>query len=98
MISIALLLFILACSGIACASPGEDVQVSPTAGEEPLADTGDDREAMLAEPAGTTAYQGSDSVFSVFYNPVLLVCGLGAVIVLAIGYYLVRKSRGKDAP
>ncbi|WP_292519155.1 hypothetical protein [Methanoculleus sp.] len=88
LICIALLLLILAGSGIACASPGG----------EPPADAGEGREAVLAEPAGMTTYQGPDSAFSVFYNPVLLGCGLGAVIVLVVGYYLIRRSRGKDAP
>ncbi|WP_243669112.1 hypothetical protein [Methanoculleus chikugoensis] len=89
MISVALLLFILAGSGIACASPGG----------EPPADAGEGREAVLAEPVDTTTYQGSGSAFSVFYNPpVHLACALGAVIVLAVGYVLIRRSRGKDAP
>lgn len=83
-ICIALLLFILAGSGIACASPGEDVQVDPADGEAP--------------PADTVAYRGSESAFSVFYNPVLLGCGLGAVIVLLVGYFLIWRSRGKDTP
>jgi hypothetical protein len=43
-------------------------------------------------------YHGSESAFSIFYSPVLLGCGLGAVIVLAVGYFLIRRSRGKDAP
>ncbi len=88
LICIALLLFILAGSGIACASPGG----------EPPADTGNDRQTVLGEPADTTAYHGSESVFSIFYNPVLLAGGLGAVIVLAVGYFLIRRSHGKDAP
>jgi len=88
LISVALLLFILAGSGIACASPGG----------EPPADAGEGREAVLAEPGDTTTYHGSESAFSIFYNPVLLACGLGAVIVLAVGYFLIRRSRGKDAP
>lgn len=53
---------------------------------------------MLAEPADTTTYQGSADAFRLFYNPVLLGCTLGAVIVLLVGYFLARKSRGKDAP
>ncbi len=72
LICIALLLFILAGSGIACASPGG----------EPPADAGEGRQIVLADPAGTTTYQGPDSAFSAFYNPVLLGCALGAVIVL----------------
>ncbi|MDD4566470.1 hypothetical protein L21_0580 [Methanoculleus chikugoensis] len=88
LICIALLLFILAGSGIACASPGG----------EPQADAGKGREAVLGEPADTTTYQGSGSAFSIFYNPVHLACALGAVIVLAVGYVLIRRSRGKDAP
>lgn len=88
LIYIALLLFILAGSGIACASPGG----------EPPADAGEGREAVLGEPADTTTYHGSESASTIFYNPVLLGCGLGAVIVLAVGYVLIRRSRGKDAP
>ena len=88
LICIALLLFILAGSGIACASPGG----------EPPADAGEGREAVLAEPGDTTTYHGSESAYSIFYNPVLLACGLGAVLVLAVGYFLIRRSRGKDAP
>lgn len=88
LIFVALLLFILAGSGIACASPGG----------EPPADMGEGREAALAEPADTTAYQGSNDAFSLFYNPVHLGGVLGVVIVLAVGYFLVRRSRGKDAP
>ncbi|MDV4341926.1 hypothetical protein HL657_01770 [Methanoculleus sp. YWC-01] len=88
LISVALLLFILAGSGIACASPGG----------EPPADAGEGREAVLAEPGDTTTYHGSESASTTFYNPVLLGCALGAVIVLAVGYFLTRRSRGKDAP
>ncbi|MCC7556387.1 MAG: hypothetical protein KO254_09820 [Methanoculleus marisnigri] len=88
LISVALLLFILAGSGIACASPGG----------EPPADAGEGREAVLAEPGDTTTYHGSESASTIFYNPVLLGCALGAVIVLAVGYFLIRRSRGKDAP
>jgi len=88
LICIALLLFILVGSGITCASPGG----------EPPADTGEGREAVLEQPADTVVYHGSESAFSIFYNPVLLACGLGAVIVLAVGYFLIRRSRGKDAP
>lgn len=97
LICIALLLFVLAGSGIACASPDEDVQFDPTDGEAPPADTGSTQKAVLGEPADTVAYQGSKSSFSVFYNPMLLGCGLGAVIVLVVGYVLIRRSRGKDA-
>ncbi|WP_243669119.1 hypothetical protein [Methanoculleus chikugoensis] len=54
---------------------------------------------MLEQPADTAVYHGSESAFSIFYSPpVLLGCGLGAVIVLAVGYFLIRRSRGKDAP
>jgi len=67
-----------------------DVRVDPTGGAAVS--------AALAEPADTTAYHGAESAFSLFYNPVLLMCGLGAVIVLLVGYFLVRRSRGKDAP
>jgi len=88
LICIALLLFILAGSGIACASPGG----------EPPADAGEGRQTMLGEPADTVAYQGSESVFSAFYNPVLLGIALGAVIVLSVGYYLIRMHRRRDAP
>ncbi|MCM2465187.1 hypothetical protein DIC75_02435 [Methanoculleus sp. CWC-02] len=67
-----------------------DVLIDPTDGEAPP--------AVLAEPADTTTYHGSGSAFSVFYSPVHLGCALGAVIVLLVGYFLVRRSRGKDAP
>ncbi|HQC33679.1 MAG TPA: hypothetical protein PLG95_03000 [Methanoculleus sp.] len=67
-----------------------DVRVDPTGGAAVS--------AALAEPADTTAYLGPNDAFSLFYNPVLLMCGLGAVIVLLVGYFLVRRSRGKDAP
>jgi hypothetical protein len=53
---------------------------------------------VLAKPADTVTYGGAESAFSIFYSPVLLGCGLGAVIVLAVGYFLIRRSRGKDAP
>lgn len=86
LICIALLAFILAGSGIACASPGG----------APPADAGEGREAVLEQPADTAAYHGSESAFSVFYNPMLLGCGLGAVIVLAVGYFLIWRYRGKD--
>ncbi|MCK9307122.1 MAG: hypothetical protein M0P17_06285 [Methanoculleus sp.] len=98
LICIALLAFILAGSSIACASPGEDVQFNPTDGEAPPADAGNGREAVLEEPAGTVAYRGSESAFSVFYNPMLLGCGLGAVIVFSVGYFLIWRYRGKGAP
>jgi lipoprotein signal peptidase len=78
LICVALLLFILAGSGIVCASPA-----------------GEGQEIVLGEPADTTRYQGSGSAFSIFYNPMLLGCGFGAVIVLVLGYYLIRRSRGK---
>lgn len=100
LICIALLLFILAGNGIAHAAtgPGEGVQVDPTSGEASAADLENTRQTGLAEPADTTTYHGAESVFSIFYNPVHLACGLGAAIVLAVGYFLVRRSRGKDAP
>ena len=56
---------------------------------------GEGQEIVLGEPADTTRYQGSGSAFSIFYNPMLLGCGFGAVIVLVLGYYLIRRSRGK---
>ncbi len=68
----------------------EGLQVNPTDGEAPP--------AALAEPADTTAYQGSADAFSFFYNPMYLLCTLGAVVVLLVGYILVRRSRGKDTP
>ena len=100
LICIALLLFILAGGGMAHASaqPGEDVQIDPTNGEALSVDTENARQTMLEEPADTVAYQGSESAFSVFYNPVLLGIALGAVIVLSVGYYLIRTHRRKDAP
>ncbi|MDD3858315.1 MAG: hypothetical protein PHP43_09750 [Methanoculleus sp.] len=100
LICIALLLFILAGSGIAHAAtgPGGDVQANPTNGGASAADLENSRQIVLAEPADTTTYQGSGGVFSVFYNPVYLGCALGAVIVLAVGYVLIRRFRGKDAP
>ena len=96
LICIALLLFVLAGSGIACASPGEDVQFNPTDGEAPPADMGSAQKAVFEEPADTVAYQGSETAFTVFYNPVPLGCGLGAVIVFSVGYFLIRRHRGKD--
>jgi len=100
LICIALLLFILAGSGMAHAAtaPGGDVQADPTSGGASAADLENARQTVLAEPADTTTYQGSGSAFSIFYNPVHLACALGAVIVLAVGYVLIRRSRGKDAP
>lgn len=100
LICIALLLFILAGSGIAHAAtgPGGDVQANPTNGGASAADLENSRQIVLAEPADTTTYKGSGGVFSVFYNPVYLGCALGAVIVLAVGYVLIRRFRGKDAP
>ena len=100
LISIALLLFILAGSGIAHAAtaPGGDVQADPTSGGASAADLENARQTVLAEPGDTTTYHGSESASTIFYNPVLLGCALGAVIALAVGYFLVRRSRGKDAP
>ncbi|WP_366515151.1 hypothetical protein [Methanoculleus sp.] len=99
---IALLLFILAGSGIAHASaqPDEDVQITPTGGEASAADMENARQTVLEEPevGDTVTYHGSESAFSVFYDPVLLGYALGAVIVLSAGYYLVRKHRRKNAP
>ncbi len=99
LISVALLLLILAGSGVARAAtdPGESVQVNPVNSEPSPAGTEDTRQTVLEEPADTVAYQGSKSAFSVFYNPVLLGCALGAVIVFPVGYFLIRKHRGKDA-
>jgi hypothetical protein len=98
-ICIALLLFILAGSGVAHAAtdPDEDVQFNPTDGEAPPADTGSARKAVLEEPADTVAYRGSESTFSAFYSPVLLGYALGAVFVLSVGYFLIRRYRGKGA-
>ncbi|NLT21964.1 MAG: hypothetical protein GXX82_02845 [Syntrophorhabdus sp.] len=102
LICIALLLFILAGNGIAHAAtePGEDVQIDPTTGEASPADLENARQLVLEQPevGDTTTYHGSRSAFSVFYDPVLLGCGLGAAIVLSVGYYLIRTYRGKDAP
>ncbi|CCJ34980.1 hypothetical protein BN140_0057 [Methanoculleus bourgensis MS2] len=100
LICVVLLLFILAGGGMAHASaqPGEDVRIDPTNGEALSVDTENARQTMLEEPADTVAYQGSESAFSVFYNPVLLGFALGAVIVLSVGYYLIRTHRRKDAP
>ena len=94
LICVVLLLFILAGSSIAHAS----AQIDPTDGEALSVDTEGARQTMLEEPADTVAYQGSKSAFSVFYNPVLLGIALGAVIVLSVGYYLIRTHRRKDAP
>jgi len=100
LICIALLLFILAGSGIAHAAtgPGEGVQANPTNGGASAADLENARQTGLAEPADTTTYRGAESAFTVFYNPVHLACALGAVIVLAVGYYLIRRSRGRNTP
>jgi len=100
LIFVALLLFILAGSGMAHAAtdPGEDVQVNPmNSGPSPVG-TEDARQTVLGEPADRVAYRGSGSAFSLFYNPVSLACGLGAVLVLSVGYYLIRRSREKDTP
>lgn len=91
---VVLLLFILAGSSIAHAS----AQIDPTNGEALPVDTENARQTMLEEPADTVAYQGSESAFSAFYNPVLLGVALGAMIVLLVGYYLIRMHRRKDAP
>jgi hypothetical protein len=100
LICVALLLFILAGSGVAYAAtdPGEDVRFRPMSSETSQAGTEDPRQTVLAKPADTVTYGGAESGFSVFYNPVLLGCALGAVIVLSVGYFLIRRSRGKDAP
>lgn len=101
-ICIALLLFILAGSGIAHASaqPGEDVQIDPTNDELSVAGTENARQTALETPGigDTAAYHGSKSAFSVFYDPVLLGVALGAVIVLSAGYYLIRTYRRRNAP
>ena len=100
LICIAMLLFILAGGGIAhaAAQPGEDVRIDPKNGEALSVDTENARQTVLEEPADTVAYQGSESAFSVFYNPVLLGVALGAVIMLLVGYYLIRTYRRRDAP
>lgn len=96
------MLFILAGSGIAHASaqPGEDVRIDPTNDELSVADTGNTRETALEKPeiGDTAVYNGSKSVFSAFYNPALLGIALGAVIVLSVGYYLIRIYRRRNAP
>lgn len=102
LISIALLLFILAGSGIAHASaqPGEDVRIDPTTDELSVADTENARQTALEKPeiGDTATYHGPKSTFSIFYNPVFLGGALGAVIVLSVGYYLIQKYRRRDAP
>jgi|BioPla2DNA2_1021312.scaffolds.fasta_scaffold57910_2 hypothetical protein len=100
LICVLLLLFILTGGGMAhaAAQPGEDVRIDPTNGEALSVDTENARQTALQEPEDTVAYQGSESAFSVFYNPVLLGIALGAVIVLSVGYYLIRTHRRKDAP
>lgn len=99
---IALLLFILTGSGIADAStyPGEDLQLDLENGGASPADTEDSRQLVLEQPeiGGTVMYHGSESAFSVFYNPVLLGYALGVVIVLSVGYCFIRTYRRKDAP
>ncbi|WP_292366515.1 MULTISPECIES: hypothetical protein [unclassified Methanoculleus] len=100
LICVALLLFILAGSGVAHAAtdPGEDVRFNPMSGETSQTGAEDTRQTVLAKPADTVAYGGAESAYSIFYNPVHLGCALGAVIVLAVGYVLIRRFRGKDAP
>lgn len=100
LICVTLLLFILAGSGVAhaAADPGEGMRFDPTDGEVSSVDTGNARQTVLAEPADTTKYEGSGSVFSIFYNAMHIGCALGAAIVLAVGYILIRRFRGKDAP
>ncbi|MCK8518427.1 hypothetical protein [Methanoculleus sp. 7T] len=100
LICVVLLLFILAGGGIAHASaqPGEDVRIDPKNGEALSVDTGNARQTVLEEPPDTVTYQGSESAFSVFYNPVLQGVALGAVIMLLVGYYLIRTHRRRDAP
>ena len=101
-ICIALLLFILAGSGMAHASaqPDEDVRIDSTDDGFSVADTENARQTALETPGigDTAAYHGSKSAFSVFYDPVLLGVALGAVIVLSAGYYLIRTYRRRNAP
>jgi hypothetical protein len=56
LICVALLLFILAGSGVAhaAADPDEGIQIDPTNGEALLVDTENARQTGLAEPADTT--------------------------------------------
>lgn len=68
-----------------------NVRIDPTDSGSPS--------AALAEPPDTTTHRGAEGAVSLFYNnPVLLGGVLGAVIVLLVGYFLVRRSREKDAP
>ncbi len=73
---------------------------SPATGEASPADTELYRQALLDRPAvgDTVTYSGSQSAFSVAYNPVLLWCALGALVVLSVGCYLARKYRRKGEP
>ncbi len=66
--------------------------------DEPAEESG-----RVAEPDRPTigeaaTYSGAASAISVAYKPVLLWYALGALIVLAGGYYLVRRYRRKGAP
>ncbi|MDN7026220.1 hypothetical protein FGU65_15265 [Methanoculleus sp. FWC-SCC1] len=66
--------------------------------ERPVAETG--RVAELDWPAtgDTVTYSGPKSAFSVAYKPVLLWYAFWALVVLSVGYYVVRKYRRKGEP
>ncbi|MBR1369917.1 hypothetical protein RJ53_10685 [Methanocalculus chunghsingensis] len=53
--------------------------------------------AQMAEDAQVVAYHGSNSAFSIFYNPAYIGCHLGFVVLLAVGYFLIRMHRRKGA-
>jgi hypothetical protein len=100
LICIALLLFVLIGSGVATASapPGGDVRADSAGGGASPDDAGSAPQTLLEQPeiGDTVTYHGSEDAFSMFYEPVLLWYVLGAVIVLLLGYYLVRTYRRKD--
>ncbi len=102
LICITLLLFVLIGSGIVQAAtyPDEDTAINPANGEVSPADTTDARQTVLGQPmvGETVAYRGSESAFSVAYNPMFVLYVLGAVIVVAGAYYIIRRYRRKNAP
>lgn len=101
LICIALLLFVLIGIVAATASvpPGGDVRADSTGGGASPDDAGSAPQTLLEQPeiGDTVAYHGSEDAYSVFYKPVLLWCVLGAVVVLLLGYCLIRKYRRKGA-
>lgn len=52
---------------------------------------------QLEEDVQVVAYHGSNSAFSIFYNPAYIWHQLGIVALLAVGFFLFQRHRRKGA-